>query len=59
MPLALTIIPVLAVIIGGAVALWRSSGALFQAAVQHLAAGVVFATAAAELLPDILHTASR
>lgn len=56
--LAFTIIPVLTTIFGAVIALWRAPGPLFQSSVQHLAAGVVFATAAAELLPDILHDAS-
>lgn len=53
----MTVIPVLATMAGAAFALWRRPGAMFTAAVQHLAAGVVFATASAELLPDILHSA--
>lgn len=56
--LAFTIIPVVTTILGAMIALWRVPGPLFQSSVQHLAAGVVFATAAAELLPDILHDAS-
>lgn len=58
MAMTLTIIPVLTTIFGAGLPLWRRPGPLFQASVQHLAAGVVFATAAAELLPDILHDAS-
>lgn len=58
MALTFTIIPVLTTLIGALLALWRRPGPLFKAGVQHLAAGVVFATAAAELLPDILHEAS-
>lgn len=58
MALTFTIIPVLTTLIGALLALWRRPGPLFKAGVQHLAAGVVFATAAAELLPDILHDAS-
>ena len=48
-------IPVLAATIGGAVTAWRKPGPLVQGAVQHFAAGVVFAAAAGELLPDMLH----
>lgn len=48
-------IPVLAATIGGAVTAWRKPGQLVQGAVQHFAAGVVFAAAAGELLPDMLH----
>lgn len=53
----MTIIPVVATIVGAAFALWRRPGKIFTSAVQHLAAGVVFATASSELLPDILHSA--
>lgn len=48
-------IPVAAATLGGAVTAWRKPGPLVQGAVQHLAAGVVFAAAAGELLPDMLH----
>ena len=48
-------IPVLAATIGGAITAWRKPGPLVQGAVQHFAAGVVFAAAAGELLPDMLH----
>lgn len=51
-------IPALAVVLGAAITLWFAPGPLFRSSVQHLAAGVVIATAAAELLPDILHEAS-
>ncbi len=51
-------IPALAIVLGAAITLWFTPGPLFRSSVQHLAAGVVFATAAAELLPDILHEAS-
>lgn len=52
-----TVIPVLATIAGAAFALWRRPGKIFVSAIQHLAAGVVFATASSEVLPDILHSA--
>lgn len=55
--LMMTAIPVIAALIGAALAIRWAPGGLFSAAVQHLAAGVVFATAASELLPDILHSA--
>ena len=54
----ITLIPVLASVAGAGFAIWRKPGTLFASAVQHLAAGVVFATAASELLPDILHDAA-
>ncbi|KQM97760.1 MULTISPECIES: ZIP family metal transporter [unclassified Sphingomonas] len=56
--LSYTIIPVLAVILGGAFATWRRPGDAFISAMQHLAAGVVFAAAATEILPQVLHAGS-
>lgn len=53
--LASTIIPVFAVLIGAIVSVWRRPGEAMVAGVQHLAAGVVFAAAAAEILPQVLH----
>ena len=49
--LAYTIMPVAAVIVGAVVSLLRTPGARFISAMQHLAAGVVFAAAATEILP--------
>lgn len=49
-------VPTLAVILGGVIATLRSPGPQVQSAIQHFAAGVVFAAAAAEVLPDLLHT---
>ena len=46
-----TLIPLAAVILGTFAALWRRPGATFVSATQHLAAGVVFAAAAVEILP--------
>lgn len=53
-----TLIPVFAVVLGAIVALARAPGAAFTSAMQHLAAGVVFAAAATEILPQILHGAA-
>lgn len=53
-----TLIPVVAVLAGAVVALIRRPGAGFVSAMQHLAAGVVFAAAATEILPQIKHNAS-
>ena len=53
-----TLIPVLAVILGTLWASWRRPSATFVSAMQHLAAGVVFAAAAAEILPQVMHEAS-
>ena len=50
-----TLIPAFAVLLGAAVALWRRPSPAFAGAIQHFAAGVVFAAAAGELLPDIKH----
>ena len=38
----------------GALAAWRPPGQRLTSAIQHLAAGIVFAAAALELLPDLL-----
>jgi small-conductance mechanosensitive channel len=53
-----TIIPVLAVILGSISASLRRPSASFVSAMQHLAAGVVFAAAATEILPQVMHQAS-
>lgn len=53
-----TLIPSVAVVLGAAVALWRRPTPVIAAAIQHFAAGVVFAAAAGELLPDIQHRQS-
>ncbi|QTH24919.1 transporter (plasmid) [Rhizorhabdus wittichii] len=53
-----TLIPVLAVILGTLWASWRRPSATFVSAMQHLAAGVVFAAAAAEILPQVMHEGS-
>ena len=53
-----TLIPAVAVMLGAAVAVWRRPSPAFGSAIQHFAAGVVFAAAAGELLPDIKHRQS-
>jgi ZIP family zinc transporter len=53
--LVYTIAPVGAATLGGAYAAWRPPGAALRSIVQHTAAGVVFAAAAGELLPDLVH----
>ena len=58
MPLAFTAVPVSAVLIGAILAVWRRPGPALVSAIQHLAAGVVFAAAAVEILPQIMHTGS-
>ena len=48
-------IPVVAVLIGALIALWRRPSEGLSSAIQHFAAGVVFAAAAAEILPQVKH----
>jgi zinc transporter, ZIP family len=47
------VFPVLAVILGGVIAAFRPPGERMRSAVQHFAAGIVFAAIALELLPEI------
>ena len=56
MAILYTIIPVLAAIAGAIVAMRYAPSKTVEGAVQHLAAGVVFAAAGAEILPDVLHS---
>ncbi|WEJ99279.1 MAG: transporter [Candidatus Sphingomonas phytovorans] len=56
--LAYTLVPVAAVLLGSLVAVIRWPGDAVISAMQHLAAGVVFAAAATEILPQVLHQAS-
>ncbi len=53
--LSYTIIPVLAVAVGSAAAAAWRPGPRLVSAMQHLAAGVVFAAAATEILPQVKH----
>ncbi|RZL18137.1 MAG: transporter [Sphingomonas sp.] len=55
---AFTLIPVVAVLIGSLFAVSRRPSDAFVSATQHLAAGVVFAAAAAEILPQVMHEGS-
>jgi ZIP family zinc transporter len=48
-------IPAAAVVLGGAVAAYRTPSPAVRSAVQHIAAGVLFAALATELLPDVVH----
>lgn len=50
-----TLIPASATVLGAAIAVWRPPGPKVAAAIQHFAAGVVFAAAAGEILPDLKH----
>ncbi|WP_296713105.1 transporter [Rhodoblastus sp.] len=54
-PLAYTVAPVAAAIVGGAIAAIRQPSDQTRSIVQHLAAGVVFSAAAVEILPDVIH----
>jgi ZIP family zinc transporter len=56
--LAYTLIPVGAAVVGGGVAVWRQPGPALVSTIQHFAAGVVFAAAAGEILPDVMHGGS-
>ncbi|WP_423140824.1 ZIP family metal transporter [Parablastomonas sp. CN1-191] len=56
--LAFAFVPVFAVLLGAIYAVWRRPGPALEGAVQHLAAGVVFGAAAAEILPQVKHDAS-
>jgi len=50
-PLLFSLIPLLALVVGAATAMLRAPGPRLYSALQHFAAGVVFAGVAAELLP--------
>lgn len=54
----LTLLPVVAAIVGAAIAARLSPGPRLVSGLRHFAAGVVFAAAAAEILPDVMHGAS-
>lgn len=48
-------IPAAAVILGGVAAAFRTPSPAVRSGVQHIAAGVLFAALATELLPDVVH----
>jgi ZIP family zinc transporter len=50
------LIPIVALVIAGGVALARPAGPKMRSAIMHLAGGVVFAVVAIELLPAIIHS---
>lgn len=56
--LTYTLFPAAAAIIGAAVAVNLRPGPVLVSAIQHFAAGVVFAAAAGEILPDVVHGGS-
>ena len=53
--LAFASIPAGAVLVGGLVAAFRTPSPAVRSGVQHVAAGVLFAALATELLPDVVH----
>lgn len=53
--LAYALIPATTILLGGALAVLRPPGAKVRSAVQHLAAGLVFAAVAVEILPGMMH----
>ena len=53
-----TLAPAILAVIAATIALWARPGPLAISAIQHFAAGVVFAAAAGEILPDIKHQGS-
>ncbi len=53
--LAYALIPAATIILGGALAAIRSPGPKVRSAVQHFAAGLVFAAVAVEILPGMMH----
>ena len=55
---AFTLIPIFAAIIGAIIAVKAKPGPQVVSGVQHFAAGVVFAAAAGEILPDVMHQGS-
>jgi len=55
---AYTLIPAVASVLGAAVTAVRQPGPSLASAIQHLAAGVLFAAVAGEILPDLKHQQS-
>ncbi len=51
-------IPIVAAIVGAALAAFRKPGSTMRSHIQHLAAGVVFSVVAVEILPDVVHRQS-
>ena len=56
---AFTLIPVAAMTVGAAATTLRRPGPKLTSAIQHFAAGVVFAAAAGEILPDLKHNGAQ
>ena len=49
-----TFIPIIAMILGGGIAVFRTPGPRLGSAIQHFAAGMVFSAVAVELLPEVI-----
>lgn len=49
------LLPAVGVLLGGVVGALRTLPPLAQSAIQHFAAGVVFAAIATEIVPDVMH----
>lgn len=56
--LLVSLVPFAAAVLGSLVAAWYRPGPLISSAIQHFAAGVVFAAAAGEVLPELKHASS-
>ena len=54
----LALSPVAAAVVGATFSTWLSPGQRTVSAIRHFAAGVVFAAAAGEILPDVMHGGS-
>ena len=54
-PLLYTIAPIVATLAGGVIAAYAPPSDKVRSILQHVAAGVVFAAAAVEILPDVIH----
>ena len=52
------ILPAIGVVLGGLLGARKRFPPLWQSAIQHFAAGVVFAAVATEIMPDVLHGGS-
>lgn len=54
--LGYTLVPIAAAVLGAAFAAVRRPGPIVASAIQHFAAGVVFAAAAGKVLPSLKHS---
>lgn len=52
--LSLVLLPMIAIVIGGAITTFFTPGPILRSALQHLAAGVIFYAVAVELLPKVI-----